>query len=590
MTKITTIFVAFLCLQTYAFAQPANNCVLDIMADAAFDLTALIDAAEADPTGWSCESTARIFSNGTDHPTATQVNGDIAEACLGASDPTDRNDIWFKVTLDGTENIWLDVYREDAADPNVVTGLYSSTSVTGDCTAGVDGLTYIDCAYHSGFGENRDVGNCTTPIQNRIDLSGLVAGTYYIRIWNRGGGEPTAAKNFFLCAESSTPVGIVVDDCSQLSEPTIGCLDGMADRNVTTTYTNISNAGTFGNADVGFCDGNNGIVAGDSGSRRIDEGCTGSYVTQVAAYANTVVNNNGLVAFEVISSTACQATADLTLTFDNLEVCCGDASEAIQVQVLNDCTGSTAILAAAVNGASCFSIQPPGRAPLTDGMYFVSVEGQNGALLSFDLTIDIQYLGCPSAVACESSQVNESLSLEVGTFTGKAEDKYNVIEWTTVSEINNDYFDILRSMDGQEFEKIDAIAGNGTTKEMNPYMYIDKKPTLHAYYQLRAVDTNGNFSYSNIIMIDRRTEVLHLQQVYPIPTEDRVHLNFTTKQAGSATLFIADMYGKQMAQHSINAVAGDNQAIVDLKEYATGVYFLTLVHANQQIVQRVVKQ
>lgn len=595
MPKIITFFVAFLCLQSYLFAQPANNCVLDITTNAAFDLTSLITAAKAAPTGWSCESTARVFSDGTTHPTATQVNGDIADACFGGSDATDRNDIWFKVTLDGTENIWLDLYREDAADPNVVTALYSSTNVTGDCVAGVDGLTYIDCAYHTGFGEDRDVGKCTTPIHNRFDLSGLAAGTYYIRIWHRNGGEPSAAKNFFFCAESSTPVGIVVDNCSQLSGPTVGCLDGMVNRNVTATYSNISNAGTFGNGDELdlSCDANNGTVATDSGSREVDEGCDNNFVTQVGPYLNNVVNNNGIVAFEVSSSVACVGTAQVALTFNNIEVCCGTSSNAIQVQVLRgDCVTGQAVMATAFtpDESNCFVMRPTGGT-LVDDTYFVSVEGQNGALLSFDLTVDIQYVGCPSAVDCESTgENNDPLAQEWAGFTGTTERDYNVLEWTTLSEVNNEYFEVLRSEDGQHFNKIDFVNGSGTTNKAKSYLYIDNKPLAVGYYKLRAVDTDGNYSYSSIITVDRRSEVLRLQQVYPVPAEDQVHLNFTAKTAGTATLFIADMYGKQIAQLPVDVATGDNQAIINLKEYATGVYFLTLVHENYQVVQRVVKQ
>ena len=72
------------------------------------------------------------------------------------------------------------------------------------------------------------------------------------------------------------------------------------------------------------------------------------------------------------------------------------------------------------------------------------------------------------------------------------------LEWTTASELNNDYFEVLKSYDGEAFSVIGYVDGNGTSSEVIDYSYTDSEPK-QAYYRLRQLDYDGQFEYSDVV-------------------------------------------------------------------------------------------
>jgi hypothetical protein len=71
------------------------------------------------------------------------------------------------------------------------------------------------------------------------------------------------------------------------------------------------------------------------------------------------------------------------------------------------------------------------------------------------------------------------------------------INWSTSSEINNDYFTIERSEDGLYWEEIQIVSGSGNSSEMINYSILDRSPLDGlSYYRLKQTDFDGKFSYS----------------------------------------------------------------------------------------------
>jgi len=124
-----------------------------------------------------------------------------------------------------------------------------------------------------------------------------------------------------------------------------------------------------------------------------------------------------------------------------------------------------------------------------------------------------------------STDPNSALPIELTNFTGTAE-KYGVnLLWKTASELNNNFFTVLRSSSGTNFEPIGTVKGNGTTSSSHAYTLTDFKPEIGKnYYQLQQTDFDGNKTSSEIIVVN----VLHLDQqasLYPNPVSQKQLLN-----------------------------------------------------------------
>jgi hypothetical protein len=100
----------------------------------------------------------------------------------------------------------------------------------------------------------------------------------------------------------------------------------------------------------------------------------------------------------------------------------------------------------------------------------------------------------PSCLPASALPVTLS-SLKVNTVNQK-----NNLAWTTTSESNNAYFEVLRSSDAINFGKIGSVDGNGDSQQPEAYQFTDDAPKPGVnYYRLKQVDFDGQFELSRII-------------------------------------------------------------------------------------------
>ncbi|MCX6275140.1 MAG: hypothetical protein NTV09_08025 [Bacteroidetes bacterium] len=101
--------------------------------------------------------------------------------------------------------------------------------------------------------------------------------------------------------------------------------------------------------------------------------------------------------------------------------------------------------------------------------------------------------------------------------------------WATASEINNDHFEVERSLNGNEnFKSIGNVKGYGagTTTQNHYYSLRDQEEcTGVKYYRLKQVDIDGHFTYSNTVAV-RCKEKNEVVSVYPNPSNTKINVSF----------------------------------------------------------------
>lgn len=103
------------------------------------------------------------------------------------------------------------------------------------------------------------------------------------------------------------------------------------------------------------------------------------------------------------------------------------------------------------------------------------------------------------------------LPVELLYFRGTSIGRSNLLEWKTATERDNSHFDLERSTNGKEWERITTLSGAGTTMQPQYYRAHDEgfTQTLN-YYRLRQVDDDGTEKLSDVIFVDNslRTKTL----------------------------------------------------------------------------------
>ena len=109
----------------------------------------------------------------------------------------------------------------------------------------------------------------------------------------------------------------------------------------------------------------------------------------------------------------------------------------------------------------------------------------------------------------------------VSTGNGKA-----VLKWNTLSEVNNEKFEVERGMNGADFEVIASIGGAGNSSNSVDYSYTDKNLDNGIYYyRLKQVDFDGSFWYSRIetVVIGGSTGFAQNRLIlYPQPLKENI--------------------------------------------------------------------
>ncbi len=183
-------------------------------------------------------------------------------------------------------------------------------------------------------------------------------------------------------------------------------------------------------------------------------------------------------------------------------------------------------------------------------------------------------------VFVDTSDTN--VPVELTRFSGKVSDGNVTLEWTTATEINNQGFEIQRSI-GSEFLTIGFIDGHGTIAEPQSYFFIDRNLDVGSYnYRLKQVDFNGSFEYSPVVNVDvLNLSEFSLGQNYPNPFNPATKINFTLAADSKVTLKVFNVLGQQVALLvNENLKAGLHTVDFNASSFNSGIYFYNIVAEN----------
>ena len=176
---------------------------------------------------------------------------------------------------------------------------------------------------------------------------------------------------------------------------------------------------------------------------------------------------------------------------------------------------------------------------------------------------------------------NNALPVELVYFRGKLLAQGAVLEWQTASELDNDFFEVEVSTDGENYTTLAHIDGQGTTTEVTNYEFTDRYPSSGLnYYRLRQVDFNGDFTYSNIISVMNDAPPKLFFSAYPQPASSHLTLQLMAiDDTNMMNLVIYNMNGRIIKNISIDPTI--KQLPLDITDFTNGLYLVRLVQANQ---------
>jgi hypothetical protein len=161
------------------------------------------------------------------------------------------------------------------------------------------------------------------------------------------------------------------------------------------------------------------------------------------------------------------------------------------------------------------------------------------------------------------------------------------INWSTESEINSDYFDVERSVDGVRFEKIARVNAAGFTNTLNNYSIIDKNPLSgKSYYKLVQFDFDGESSESHLVAVQMKNA--NNVVILPNPTSSSFDVNYFSENDGNILISVYDVTGKLVINKDVNISPGNTSVHFDVN-LVPGIYNVVIMHDTERIIKKLVR-
>lgn len=180
---------------------------------------------------------------------------------------------------------------------------------------------------------------------------------------------------------------------------------------------------------------------------------------------------------------------------------------------------------------------------------------------------------CSSIVNIEEGT---ALPVELESFEARQNDcKHIELLWTSLTEINNDYFTLERSIGNtNQFEEIAKIYSIGNDNNRNHYNYKDNIPLLNSdyiYYRLGQTDNDGSHQLFKTIHIDNNCNITNAAFINPNPFDHNIII--TTTSEHPLTLEIYDHLGRLLKRTDTNI----NSHIIQTDNWRSGLYLANII-------------
>ncbi|TKB99198.1 T9SS type A sorting domain-containing protein [Pedobacter cryophilus] len=163
-----------------------------------------------------------------------------------------------------------------------------------------------------------------------------------------------------------------------------------------------------------------------------------------------------------------------------------------------------------------------------------------------------------------------TLPISLSSFNVKSNEMSALLSWTTASEKDNAYFDIMRATGkSADFTKIGRVSGNGTSQKLNYYSFTDFNPLAGTnYYMLKQMDVDGKSSDSDV-----RYVTITGNEVFSILKLDgKLNLSVSSEKEEIGKIVIMDLSGKKVLDRSLSLNVGINTFDYDSSNLKEGIY------------------
>lgn len=179
---------------------------------------------------------------------------------------------------------------------------------------------------------------------------------------------------------------------------------------------------------------------------------------------------------------------------------------------------------------------------------------------------------------------NTALPVQLINFDAKKDGHTALLTWQTGSEQNSAGFDVERSSNGIDFDKIGHLKSKGNSINTQSYLLKDQSPLSGTnYYRLRQTDLDGRSTISETRLLTFGNQQKVSLKLFPNPATNFIQLQFPgTFYGKAATINICDVSGRVVKQWTI-ARAQQSLLTLPIAELISGTWHVIITTKEDRV-------
>ena len=156
------------------------------------------------------------------------------------------------------------------------------------------------------------------------------------------------------------------------------------------------------------------------------------------------------------------------------------------------------------------------------------------------------------------------------------------LHWKTAAEINNDFFTIERSTNGENWITITKKEGSKNSISLKQYIAYDNEPLAgNNFYRLSQTDYDGKVTYYKTKKINITTDNIEHVTIYPNPTQGSITVTGNCEELSNIKIY--NSKGTDVTQFVQIIESKDTEMIFDLTTLSSGVYYFNTTSETHKI-------
>ncbi|MBC7693946.1 MAG: hypothetical protein H7141_00720 [Burkholderiales bacterium] len=173
---------------------------------------------------------------------------------------------------------------------------------------------------------------------------------------------------------------------------------------------------------------------------------------------------------------------------------------------------------------------------------------------------------------------NDNLPVELIDFSGTCVVNGVQLNWSTATEVDNEYFLVEKSLNGAEWQFVAKVQGNGTTGTVHNYIHTDYGVNANdlTYYRLSQIDYNQTSEVFKTIDVNCDDNIKDQMILFSNPASTELNIFFSVKNTSlNSIIKLINNIGQTVMETKIDLNKGLNSFVfpIDLNSGTYHVMF-----------------